>query len=109
MNQAFRLPPALDAQPVEAPIRPSQKVRAAADSPKSLRTRARILDAAVRLFVEIGYHAATNARIAEAANLTRGAMLYHFPDREALIDAVVPYIQTARAWPPPRRLSTGPS
>ena len=97
MNQAFRLPPALDAQPVEAPIRPSQKVRAAADSPKSLRTRARILDAAVRLFVEIGYHAATNARIAEAANLTRGAMLYHFPDREALIDAVVPYIQTARA------------
>ena len=97
MNQAVRLQPAYDHQPVEDMISPPQKTRAAADSPKSLRTRARILDAAVRLFVEIGYHAATNARIAEAANLTRGAMLYHFPDRESLIDAVVPYIQAARA------------
>ena len=71
--------------------------RPAADTPKSLRTRARILDSAMRLFVEIGYHAATNARIAEAAGLTRGAMLYHFPDREALVEAVVPHIQAARA------------
>jgi len=73
------------------------RVRPAADTPKSLRTRARILDSAMRLFVEIGYHAATNARIAEAAGLTRGAMLYHFPDREALVEAVVPHIQAARA------------
>ena len=36
----------------------------------------------MRLFVEIGYQAATNARIAEAVGLTRGAMLYHFPDRD---------------------------
>jgi AcrR family transcriptional regulator len=75
----------------------SSRPRPAADSPKSLRTRARILDAAMRLFVEIGYHAATNARIAEAAGLTRGAMLYHFPDRDSLVEAVVPYIQSARA------------
>ena len=27
-------------------------------TPKSLRTRARILDAAMRLFAEVGYHAA---------------------------------------------------
>lgn len=72
------------------------KPRMAANSPKSLRTRARILDSATGLFVEIGYHAATNARIAEASKLTRGAMLYHFPDRESLVDAVVPYLQAAR-------------
>lgn len=95
MNYAARMKPIPEPEPEPefAPARP----RLAADSPKSLRTRARILAAAQRLFVEIGYHAATNARIAEAADLTRGAMLYHFPDREALIDAIVPYIQGQRA------------
>ena len=68
----------------------------AKDTPKSQRTRARILDCAMRLFAEIGYAAATNARIAEEAKLTRGAMLYHFPTREALVDAAVDHIQAAR-------------
>ena len=68
----------------------------ARDTPKSIRTRARILEQATRLFAQVGYSAATNPRIAEAAGLTRGAMLYHFPTREALIDAVVEYIQGER-------------
>jgi AcrR family transcriptional regulator len=66
-------------------------------TPKSLRTRARILDAAMRLFAEIGYHAASNAVIAEAAGLTRGAMLYHFATREELVEAAVAHIETERA------------
>jgi len=66
------------------------------DTPKSRRTRARILDVATSLFAEIGYAGATNARIAEAADLTRGAMLYHFPDRESLVEAVVAHIQSQR-------------
>lgn len=66
------------------------------DTPKSLRTRARILDSAMTLFAEIGYHAANNARIAEAADLTRGAMLYHFASREALVGAAVCHIQSER-------------
>jgi AcrR family transcriptional regulator len=66
------------------------------DSPKSRRTRARILDAAMRLYAENGYQASGHAQVAEAANLTRGAMLYHFPDREHLMEAVVPHIQGAR-------------
>lgn len=65
-------------------------------TPKSLRTRARILDAAMRLFAEIGYHAATNAMIADAAGLTRGAMLYHFASREALVEAAVLFIEDER-------------
>src|SRR5205085_2185002 len=69
----------------------------ARSSPKSQRTRARILDAAMRLFGEIGYHAATNAVIADAAELTRGAMLYHFPTREELVEAAVIYIEDERA------------
>ncbi len=67
------------------------------DTPKSRRTRARILDRTLELFATEGYAAATNARIAEAAGLTRGAMLYHFPDRESLLDAAVAHIQAIRA------------
>ena len=66
-------------------------------TPKSLRTRARILDAAMRLFAEIGYHAATNAVIAEASDLTRGAMLYHFATRDELVVAAIQHIEIARA------------
>jgi AcrR family transcriptional regulator len=66
-------------------------------TPKSLRTRARILDAAMRLFAEVGYHAATNALIADAAKLTRGAMLYHFATREELVEAAVAHIELERA------------
>ena len=66
-------------------------------TPKSQRTRARILDAAMRLFAQIGYHAAANAVIADAAGLTRGAMLYHFATREELVEAAVAHIELHRA------------
>jgi AcrR family transcriptional regulator len=66
-------------------------------TPKSRRTRARILEAATRLFAEIGYHAASNPAIAEAAGLTRGAMLYHFATREELVEAAIQHIELARA------------
>jgi AcrR family transcriptional regulator len=66
-------------------------------TPKSLRTRARILDAAMKLFAQVGYHAATNAVIADAAKLTRGAMLYHFATREELVEAAVAHIELQRA------------
>jgi AcrR family transcriptional regulator len=69
----------------------------AKETPKSRRTRARILNAAMRLFAEVGYHAATNALIADAADLTRGAMLYHFASREELVEAAVTYIEVERA------------
>lgn len=69
----------------------------AKETPKSRRTRARILDATMRLFAEVGYHAATNALIADAANLTRGAMLYHFGSREELVEAAIAHIEVERA------------
>ena len=51
----------------------------------------------MRLFAEAGYHAATNAMIADAAKLTRGAMLYHFASREELVEAAIAHIEVARA------------
>jgi AcrR family transcriptional regulator len=68
----------------------------------------------MRLLAEVGYHAATNAMIADAAGLTRGAMLYHFPTREELVAAAIEHIHgerlalfdTAAASPPPGGDST---
>lgn len=51
----------------------------------------------MRLFAEVGYQAATNAMIAEAADLTRGAMLYHFATREELVEAAIAHIDVERA------------
>ena len=51
----------------------------------------------MRLFAEMGYHATSNAMIADAARLTRGAMLYHFPTREDLVEAAIAHIEAARA------------
>ena len=89
--------------PRAALIIPALDVAAASTStsgakatPKSLRTRRRILDAAMRLFAERGYHASSNADVAEAADLTRGAMLYHFPTREDLVEAAIDHIQARR-------------
>lgn len=86
-----------DASP-QAPRNPMDKPTTPAKAtPKSLRTRARILNAAMRLFAEHGYHASTNALIADAAKLTRGAMLYHFATREELVEAAVAHIDLERA------------
>ena len=73
------------------------QVGPAKDTPKSLRTRARILECALALFAELGVVAATNPLIAERAGLTRGAMLYHFPSRDGLVAAAADYIQASRA------------
>ncbi|MDO9335987.1 MAG: TetR/AcrR family transcriptional regulator [Caulobacteraceae bacterium] len=67
------------------------------DTPKSRRTRARILDEAVNVIASNGYGAATNAAVAEAAGITRGAMLYHFPTREDLLEGVIGFLQAERA------------
>lgn len=67
------------------------------DTPKSRRTRARILEATLTLLVEVGYSGTNNAIIAERAKLTRGAMLYHFPSHENLIDAAIDHIEKERA------------
>ena len=77
-------------------VAPALARSAAKDTPKSQRTRKRILDAAMELFAERGYHACSNADVAEAAALTRGAMLYHFRTREDLVEAAIDHIQERR-------------
>jgi AcrR family transcriptional regulator len=52
-------------------------------------TRAALVAAARRLFVEKGYHhTGTEEVVAEAAVGTRGALYHHFADKQALFEAV---------------------
>ncbi len=59
---------------------------------KSAMTRDRILDAAITCFVELGYTNVTTAKVANAAGVSRGAMLHHFPSKTELIQAAVEYL-----------------
>ena len=56
-------------------------------------TRRRILDAAVEVFAEAGYHDATMEDIVRASGTSKGAIYGHFPSKEdlffVLIDALV--------------------
>lgn len=51
---------------------------------KSEETRARIVDAAYRLFIERGFSASSMRDIARASRVTVGAIYNHFPTKEAI-------------------------
>jgi len=48
-----------------------------------------ILDAALRTFVEYGYHGAIMDTIAERANVTKPILYRHFPSKKDLLQAIV--------------------
>jgi AcrR family transcriptional regulator len=47
--------------------------------------RQAILDSALALFVEQGFHATSTASIARAAGVATGTLFHHFPSKEALL------------------------
>jgi len=51
--------------------------------------RARILAAATKCFVEHGFHAASMASIAEAAQMSPGLMYRYFPSKSAIVLAII--------------------
>jgi AcrR family transcriptional regulator len=58
------------------------------------RTRARTLDAAMHVIEERGATALSLNAVAERAGVSKGTLLYHFPTKEALVQAVVDhYVQ----------------
>lgn len=52
-------------------------------------TRQKIMDAAVDIFSEVGYAATGLGEIIERAEITKGALYYHFDSREALAAAII--------------------
>lgn len=58
-------------------------------SAEALEARRRILDVASRLFAERGFHGIAMREIAEAAQLSKAALYYHFADKEQLFLAIL--------------------
>ena len=95
---------------------------------RSAETRRQILEATIQCLDQWGYGAVTNIKVADAAGVSRGAMMHHFPTRQALIVATIEFayekqsvfrtaelakvppgwIATARSWTCPTRPSACP-
>jgi AcrR family transcriptional regulator len=56
---------------------------------RSEATRQKIINAAVDLFSEVGYAAAGLGDIIERAEMTKGALYYHFDSKESLATAII--------------------
>ncbi len=63
---------------------------------KSAATRHRIVTAAVRCLVDLGYAGTTTTAIAARAGLSRGAMLHHFPSKIDVVRAAVEHLHARR-------------
>ncbi|WP_329492795.1 ScbR family autoregulator-binding transcription factor [Kitasatospora herbaricolor] len=62
--------------------------RAGLTQERALRTRAQILGAAAHAFATKGFPAVTVLDVAELAGMTKGAVYFHYPNKEALARAV---------------------
>ncbi|MXM66501.1 TetR family transcriptional regulator [Streptomyces sp. HUCO-GS316] len=56
---------------------------------RAIRTRKAILEAAGAVFDEHGYASTTIAMVLERADVTKGALYFHFPSKESLAQAVL--------------------
>lgn len=55
-------------------------------------TRRRIIDAATRVFAQKGYHDTAVDDIARASETSKGAVYFHFPNKQAIFLALVEYL-----------------
>ncbi|MFJ8629402.1 ScbR family autoregulator-binding transcription factor [Streptomyces sp. NPDC093568] len=67
---------------------------------RAIRTRKVILEAAGAVFDEHGYTATTIAMVLERADVTKGALYFHFPSKESLAQAVLDVQIPLGAVPP---------
>jgi AcrR family transcriptional regulator len=70
---------------LEKRLRPRKTPR----QPRSAETQARILAAARHIFAVQGYAAGTTNRIAEAAGMSVGSLYQYFPNKDAILVALV--------------------
>jgi AcrR family transcriptional regulator len=63
---------------------------------RTRRTRRRLLLAAAALFGEAGYHGASVSDILASAELTKGALYFHFRSKYALAEALLTEVE--RSW-----------
>lgn len=63
----------------------SDRTSTTVGAPASVGTRARILDAALRLFAERGFHGASMRDLAKVVELQASALYVHFPSKEHVL------------------------
>src|SRR5216683_1851518 len=63
---------------------------------RSSATRAKVLDAAVATLIEYGFANTTAAIVADRAEVSRGAMQYHFRTKSELLAASVEHLMPKR-------------
>ena len=80
---------------MDSPVNESQTSRTWQQT-KSEQTRTAVLDAALSCFYTLGFNQTTTEKIAKQANVSRGAMLHHFPQRSDLIQASVWHLHRKR-------------
>lgn len=68
---------------------PENQTTARPLTPKGAATRARIVDTAAELFYEHGVRGTSNELIKQSAHISGSQLNHYFPDREALVRAVV--------------------
>jgi AcrR family transcriptional regulator len=60
-------------------------------------TRGALLDAAVESLIEVGFARTTTLEVQRRANVSRGALLHHFPSKAELMVAAVDHLAEMRA------------
>ncbi|MGC8491080.1 MAG: TetR/AcrR family transcriptional regulator [Syntrophobacteraceae bacterium] len=60
---------------------------------RAKETYLRIVQAAVKLFARQGYHKTTISDLAQAIGLTSGAIFHHFATKEAILTAVIDWLE----------------
>jgi AcrR family transcriptional regulator len=63
---------------------------------KSAQTRARLVEATIRCLIKFGYSDTTTLKVASEAGLSRGAMLHHFENGSALMQATIAELMDRR-------------
>lgn len=64
--------------------------------PKGAATRARIVEATIQCLIKYGYAQTTTLKVADEAQLSRGAMMYHFENSAALMFAAAEELHERR-------------
>lgn len=85
-----------DAPPIKKPARPAPRKRAATTYASSEKTRARLIDAAGQLAVEVGFARLTTRAVAKRAGEGIGSIHYHFRSKAGLLEAA---LRHALDWP----------
>lgn len=60
-------------------------------------TRGALLDAAVESLIEVGFARTTTLEVQRRANVSRGALLHHFPSKTELLVAAIAHLAEMRA------------